>query len=131
MRWHPAVVAGILLLGAPAVMAQSEPSVTWNADDLNLPLRDGTAIDFAFPYDVHMVGGADPEGDAALSIRICSNHRCTEQALAVTEGTSFMRFGLDPTQYHRGNNIYTLSLTLTDNGLVSADTLTIRARVTP
>lgn len=131
MRFHRVVFAVLLMLLTSAVWAQSEPSVTWNADDLVLPLRDGTAIEFAFPYDVHLVGGADPEGDATLSLTLCQNHRCTEQSLAVNEGTSFQRFGLDPTQYHNGNNLYTLTLTLQDNGVLSSDTLTIRAKVRP
>ena len=118
-----------LLLGAPAALAQSEPSVTWLADDLDLPLHDGTAIDFAFQYDVHLVGGDDPEGDATLALELCENRRCTTQSLAVVEGTSFLRYGLDPSQYHRGKNLFTLTLTLTDNGITSSDTLTIRAVV--
>lgn len=130
MRWRSALLAScLMMLGASAVLAQSEPSVTWLADDLNLPLRDGTALDFAFPYDVHLVDGADPEGDATLTLRLCENRRCSTHALAVVEGTSFQRFGLDPTNYHPGPNVYTLTLTLTDNGLSSSDTLTIRARV--
>ena len=125
------LMAVMLLLGASAAMAQSEPTVTWNAMDLNLPLSDGTAIDFAFPYDVHLVGGSDPEGDATLTIEICSNHRCYTSALVPMEGTSYQRFGLDPSQYHRGRNLYTLTLTLQDNGLTSSDTLTIQAIVRP
>jgi len=94
------------------------------------PLRDGTAGDFACPYDVRLLGGADPEGDAMLTIKVCADHRCSTQSLAVLEGTSFQRFGLDPTRYHPGENLHTLTLTLTDNGASSSDTLTIRARVT-
>ena len=131
MRKHLTILAAVLVVGASAVWAQSAPSVTWLAEDLNLPLRDGTAIDFAFQYDTHLADGADPEGDATLTIQTCENHRCRIQPLAVVEGTSFLRYGLDPSQYHRGQNLFTLTLTLTDNGVVSSDTLTIRARVTP
>jgi len=130
MRRHFVVLAALLALGAPAAVAQEAPSVTWLADDLDLPLRDGTAVDFAFQYDTHLVNGADPEGDATLTIETCENHRCATQSLPAVEGTSFLRYGLDPTQYHRGQNIFTLTLTLTDNGLSSSDTLTIQARVT-
>lgn len=125
------LMVAVLILGASAAMAQTEPLVMWNVADLNLPLSDGTAVDFAFPYDVHLVGGADPEGDAALTLEVCQNHRCYSSSLAPVEGTSFLRFGLDPSQYHRGRNLYTLTLTLTDNGLTSTDTLTIQAIVRP
>jgi hypothetical protein len=117
------------MVGVSTVPAQSAPSVAWLAEDLNLPLREGTAVDFAFPYEVRLAGGADPEGDATLTLRICENHRCHSVALAPSEGTSFQRYGIDPTVYHRGLNVFTLTLTLTDNGETSADTLTIRARV--
>ena len=83
MRLRRVAFASFLMLLSSAVWAQSDPSVSWLADDLFLPLRDGTAIDFAFPYDVHLVGGADPEGDATLSLTLCQNRRCTEQSLAV------------------------------------------------
>lgn len=130
MRSRALVVAACLMLGVSALGAQSAPSVVWLAEDLNLPLRDGTAVDFAFQYDVHLADGADPEGDAALTLEICENRRCFSQSLPAVEGTSFLRYGLDPTQYHRGPNLFTLTLTLTDNGIASSDTLTIRARVT-
>ena len=129
MRAYAVVLAVFLVLGASGLHAQSEPSVTWLAEDLDLPLRDGTAVDFAFQYDVHLFGGSDPEEDATLTLRVCQNHRCSTSSLAVIEGTSFQRFGLDPTQYHPGHNVFTLTLTLTDNGASSSDTLTIRARV--
>ena len=131
MRRHFVVLAAFLVCGAPVALAQQAPSVTWLAEDLDLPLRDGTAVDFAFQYDTHLADGTDPEGDATLAIRLCENHRCTTQALPAVEGTSFLRYGLDPTQYHRGQNLFTLTLTLTDNGLTSSDTLTIQSRVTP
>jgi len=130
VRHHAFVLTAFLMLGASSVWTQSEPSVTWLAEDLELPLREGTAVDFAFPYDVRLLGGADPEEDATLTLKVCANHRCSTQSLAVLDGTSFQRFGLDPTQYHPGENLYTLTLTLTDNGALSSDTLTIRARVT-
>jgi hypothetical protein len=131
MRWHIVLLAAFLVLGASVVAAQSVPSVMWLADDLNLPLQDGTAIDFAFPYETRLVGGGDPEGDATLTFETCENHHCATQALAVVEGTSVLRYGLDPSQYHRGWNLFTLTLTLTDNGISSSDTLTIRAKVAP
>lgn len=125
------LMAAFLLLGASAAMAQSEPSVTWTDMDLNLPLQYGTAVDFAFQYEVHLVGGADPEGDATLTLEVCENYRCYTSALAPVEGTRFLRYGLDPSQYHRGRNLYKLTLTLVDNGLTSSDTLTIQAIIRP
>jgi len=129
VRSHLVVLIALLTLGGSAVRAQSEPSVTWLAEDLELPLYDGTAVDFAFPYSIQLLGGVDPEGDASLTLQVCQNHRCSTQPLPVFEGTSYQRFGLDPTQYHPGYNLYTLMLTLTDNGMTSSDTLTIRVRV--
>ncbi len=131
MRRQLLLLAAFLVLGVSPVVAQSDPSVTWLAEDLNLPLSDGTAVDIALQYDVHLVDGADPEGDAPPAIETCENHRCTTQGLAVVEGTGFLRYGLDPSQYHRGHNLFTLTLTLTDNGIVSSDTLAIRAIVRP
>ncbi|HXV77859.1 MAG TPA: hypothetical protein VD788_16230 [Candidatus Polarisedimenticolaceae bacterium] len=128
------VVAAVLVLGFTAGTAQTEPpvpSVGWIADDLNLPLRYGTAVEFAFQYEVHLVGGEDPEGDATLTLELCENHRCTTSTLAPAEGIRFLRYGLDPSQYHRGRNLYTFTLTLTDNGITSDDTLTIQAVVRP
>ena len=129
MRWSSIALISLLMFGATTVRAQTEPSVTWQAEDLDLPLHDGTAVDFAFPYNVHLPGGADPEGDASLTLEVCQNHRCGTYPLAVFEGTGYQRFGLDPTQYHPGYNLYTLTLTLTDNGATSTDTLTIKVRV--
>jgi hypothetical protein len=131
MRRHVVFVVACLVLGAAMVAARSPPSVMWLADDLNLPLRDGTALDFAFPYDTRLVDGAEPERDATLTLEICENHGCVTQSLAVVEGTSRLRYGLDPSQYHRGWNLFTLPLTLTDNAIASSDTLTIQAKVTP
>jgi len=69
MRRHFVMVAAMFLFGISAAAAQATPSATRLADDLNPPLQDGTAIDFAFRYDVHLFDGADPEGDATLTIK--------------------------------------------------------------
>ena len=130
MRRHLVVLVALVVFGAASAAAQGTPSVTWLVDDSDLQLRYGTGLDFAFSYEVRLVGGADPEGDATLTLETCENHRCTTSSLGVAEGVRYLRFGIDPSQYHAGRNVFTFTLTLTDNGITSTDTLTLRATVT-
>lgn len=105
-------------------------TVTWNQEDLDLELDAGTAIDFGFEYEVALDEGTPTK---ALWLRVCENASdeaafCSSEILErpAQEGAAMIRYGIDPSQYGLGHNVYTLTLYL---GTVARDQLTIDVTV--
>jgi hypothetical protein len=108
-------------------------AVVWVTETEPVMIDSDIALEYAFEYAVVVPG----EGAGyTLDVEFCADPAdadpaCTASPLEVMSGSSFLRFGIDPTQYAIGTNTYTFELTLSlDGEPVSSDTLTLTAEVT-
>lgn len=89
---------------------------------------------WGFGYDVAL-GGEDPSL-STLDFELCEipagqQPSCSTSGLQVKEGTSFIKYGIDPSQYNIGVNTYTLTLTLKTPSAEATDKLTLIVNATP
>jgi hypothetical protein len=132
MRFRSFLFVALLLLGASAAFAQDAPSVTWLGEDTFIPVHDQTAVDLWIYYQMHLVGGADPEGDANLTVTTCGPEGCFTRQERAYEGMNIVSFGMiGDFANEKGVRKYTMTLTLTDNGIVATDTLSVWFRLLP